>query len=104
MDRIEKLQQFLLQNPTDSFLKHALALEYIKLQQDEKALNLFESIIAADENYVGTYYHLGNLLFKLKNTQKAIAVFEKGMQMAKLLKDGHAYNELQAALEAIQDI
>lgn len=104
MDRIEKLQQFLLQNPTDSFLQHALALEYIKLQQDDKALALFESIITNDENYIGTYYHLGKLFYKLNNTPKAIAIFEKGMQIAKVLKDNHAYNELQAALEDAQDI
>ncbi len=103
MDRIEKLQHFLLQNPTDSFLQHALALEYIKLQQDEKALALFESIITQDENYIGTYYHLAKLLLRLNFAQKAINTFEKGMVIAKTLKDNHAYNELQAALEDAQD-
>jgi tetratricopeptide (TPR) repeat protein len=103
MDRIEKLQHFLLQNPADSFLQHALALEYIKLQQDEKALVLFESIIAQQPDYIGTYYHLGKLLLRLHFAQKAIDTFEKGMVIAKTLKDNHAYNELQAALEDAQD-
>ena len=37
MDRIEKLNEFLKDNPADSFVQHALALEYIKLGSDEKA-------------------------------------------------------------------
>jgi hypothetical protein len=31
MDRIEKLKTFLMSSPADSFLQHALALEYIKM-------------------------------------------------------------------------
>ncbi|MCX6337980.1 MAG: hypothetical protein NT153_11990 [Bacteroidetes bacterium] len=36
---------------------------------------------------------------KLEQTQLAIDWYEKGMTAAKLAKDQHAYNELQAAYE-----
>jgi len=99
MDRIEKIKEFLKDNPTDNFLRHALALEYIKSGEELTARNLFEAILTEDPNYIGSYYHLAKLLEKLEQTQLAIDWYEKGMAAAKLAKDQHAYNELQAAYE-----
>ena len=61
-DRIEKLRDFLVASPGDPFLKHALALEYIKIGDDITARKLFEEILEADPVYIGSYYHLGKLL------------------------------------------
>ena len=99
MERIEKINEFLKTNPKDNFLRHALALEYIKIGDDLKARILFEEILTESPDYVGSYYHLAKLLEKLELTDKAIACYEKGMIAAKEAKDNHAYNELQAAYE-----
>ncbi|HVF80287.1 MAG TPA: tetratricopeptide repeat protein [Flavisolibacter sp.] len=99
MDRIEKLKAFLTQNPEDSFVQHALALEYIKLGRDNEARELFETILRRDEAYIGSYYHLAKLLERTGETDGAISVYEKGMKMAKAAKDNHAYNELQMAYD-----
>ena len=102
MERIEKLNAFLAQNPADSFVQHALALEYIKLDKDGEAKALFESILARDEKYIGSYYHLGKLLERVGDNGAAIGVYKKGMEMAKEAKDNHAYNELQAAYDDLE--
>ena len=99
MERIEKLKAFLAQNPADSFVQHALALEYVKLNRDDEARKEFESLLARDENYVGSYYHLAKLLERMNKTEEAIACYEKGLQVARDTKDNHSYNELQAAYE-----
>ena len=99
MDRIEKLKAFLEQNPADSFVQHALALEYIKMNREEEARTEFEALLARDEKYVGSYYHLAKLLERANETEAAARCYEKGMEVAKGLKDAHAYNELQAAYE-----
>lgn len=99
MDRINKLQQYLLASPSDSFLRHALALEYIKIGNDTEARNLFESILTDDEKYVGSYYHLAKLLERIGENELAIKWYEKGMAVAKEAGDQHSYNELQAAYE-----
>jgi Tfp pilus assembly protein PilF len=99
MDRIEKIQEFLRSNPNDNFLKHALALEYIKLNDDAKARQLFEDILSGSPDYIGSYYHLAKLLQRNGETEAAIQWYEKGMTAAKEAKDQHAYNELQAAYE-----
>lgn len=99
MDRIAQLQEFLKDNPEDSFVQHALALEYSKRGDDEGARTLFEAILNRDENYVGSYYHLAKLLERQNKTEDAVRWYEKGMQIAKKLGDNHAYNELQMALD-----
>ena len=87
MERIEKLKEFLQANPTDSFLQHALALEYIKIGNDEDARRLFEEILNREPGYVGSYYHLAKLLERMEQTDEAIAMYEKGMQESKKAGD-----------------
>ncbi len=99
MDKIEKLNEFLKATPKDNFVRHALALEYIKIGEDLKARILFEEILTESPEYIGSYYHLAKLLEKLEKTELAIEWYEKGMLAAKQAKDNHAYNELQAAYE-----
>ena len=104
MDRINKLQEYLKSSPTDSFLRHALALEYIKLDDDTQARKLFESILSDDPKYVGSYYHLAKLLERTGENELAIQWYEKGMAAAKAAADQHSYNELQAAYEDLVDM
>jgi Tfp pilus assembly protein PilF len=99
MDRINKLQEYLKSTPKDSFLRHALALEYIKIGDDAQARTLFESILSDDQKYVGSYYHLAKLLERNGENELAIQWYEKGMAAAKEAGDQHSYNELQAAYE-----
>jgi len=101
MDRIAQIKQLLLATPNDSFLKHALALEYIKLNDDAAARQQFEELLAHEPGYVGSYYHLGKLLERAGNNAAAISVYEKGMEMAKAANERHAYNELQSAYEEL---
>ncbi len=99
MDRIEKIHELLQQMPGDNFLRHALALEYIKLNRDNEAKVLFEAILKDEPGYTGSYYHLGKLLERQGETQKAISCYEKGMEESKKANEQHTYNELQSAYE-----
>jgi len=101
MDRIQKIKEFLLQQPNDSFLQHALALEYIKLGNDEEAKKLFQEILNRDPSYIGSYYHLAKLFERNQQLEDAIKVYEKGMEEAKKLGEQHAYGELRSAYEEL---
>ena len=101
MDRITQLKQFLQANPGDNFLKHALALEYIKIGEDGTAKSIFEEILTLDPAYIGSYYHLAKLLERTGDTNAAIAWYEKGMEAAKKAGDKHAYGELRSAYEEL---
>jgi Tfp pilus assembly protein PilF len=101
VDRIAKLKEFLIANPVDSFVQHALALEYIKLGDDEGARRLFEEILNREPGYIGSYYHLGKLLERNEKTEEAVKVYEKGMEEAKKAGDNHAFGELRGAYEEL---
>lgn len=99
MARIDQIQQLLQGNPKDNFLKHALALEYIKVGNDTDAGKVFEALLSNDPSYVGSYYHLAKLYERAGETAAAISTYKNGMEMASAAKDMHAYNELKNAYE-----
>jgi tetratricopeptide (TPR) repeat protein len=101
MDRIEKLKEFLKAEPADSFVQHALALEYIKVGDDEEARKLFDALLAREPGYVGSYYHLAKLLERTGNTNAAIKVYERGMEEATKAGDSKALGELRGAYEEL---
>jgi Tfp pilus assembly protein PilF len=101
MDRIAKLKEFLQASPGDNFLKHALALEYIKIGDDPTAQSIFEEILTQDPDYIGSYYHLAKLLERTGDTDAAVKWYEKGMEVAKKAGDLHALGELRSAWEEL---
>jgi len=101
MDRVEKIIEMLRENANDSFLHHALALEYIKLGNDNEARKLFELILENEPGYIGSYYHLAKLLERIGETDNAIKVYEKGMGEAKRAGDIHSLSELRSAFEEL---
>lgn len=101
MDRLQKLKEFLEKDPHDSFLRHALALEYVKIGDDVQAKTVFEALLKDNPGYVGSYYHLGKLLERLGETDNAIAIYQKGMDEAKKSGDMHAFGELRGAYEEL---
>ena len=103
MNRIEKLKEFLAGSPGDSFLLHALALEHVKIGDDEQARPIFEQLLAADPAYTGSYYHLGKLLERSGDPDSARRVYQTGMEECKKAGDLHALNELRNALEEITE-
>jgi Tfp pilus assembly protein PilF len=103
MDRIGKLKEYMKTAQKDSFLQHALALEYIKVGDDEAARKLFNEILKREPTYIGSYYHLGKLLERIGDPAKALRVYERGMEVAKIADDHRSYSELQAAYEDAED-
>ena len=95
--RIDQLLKFLEANPGDSFVKFALALEYIGQRDDEKGLMFFTQILEHDPDYTGTYYHLGKLYERLNKKEEAEKTYREGLKRT-LGKDLKANQELQEAL------
>lgn len=95
--RLEKLLEFIKNEPNDEFLQYALATEYLRLGDQEKALEYFEGLVANHPNYVGTYYHLGKLYEQVGRKDDAITVYQKGIEVTRAARDNHAMSELQSA-------
>lgn len=103
MDRIAKIKEMLASGGEDAFLEHALALEYIKIGNDEEATLLFNTLLNRQPDYIGSYYHLGKLLERKGDFKGALIIYENGMKEARKQNDNHTYNELQAAYEDAED-
>lgn len=102
MSRIEKIIEMLSIGGKDSFLQHALALEYIKIGKDDDALAQFNDLLEREPDYVGSYYHKAKLLEKNGKIDEALDTYEKGMEVAKRINDKHSYNELMMAKEELE--
>lgn len=98
MDRLKALLEFHEEDPDDSFTRFALAREYLKHDQPEKALEYFQGLVRDDPGYVGTYYHLGKLYEALGRKDDAIETYRSGIRVAQRSKEFHALSELQDAL------
>jgi Tfp pilus assembly protein PilF len=103
MDRIEKLKEFLAADPNDSFIRHALAMEYLALGEEATARGLLEDVLERDADAVGSYYQLGKLLERAGEDALALQWYERGMEAARRAGEKRAYNELQTAYDDLAD-
>lgn len=103
-NRIQKLLDFLENEPDDPFLKYALATEYLNADEPAKALDYFEDLINNHPDYVGTYYHIGKLYEKLGRKEDAISVYRKGMTVAGNARDAHALSELRGVYNSLMGL
>lgn len=102
--RIEQLQEFLKDDSNDSFLKYALALEYVIIGKNDTAINCFLQLIKEDINYVATYYQLGKLYESLNDVEKAIEIYKNGIKIAQKLENKKTLLELQEAYYMLIEI
>ena len=100
--RIEKLKQYLAEEPNDPFNLYALGTEYLSLAHPT-ALFYFEKLLLEHPQYLATYYQLGKLYQSLGQTTEAISVFEKGISLAREQQKTKTMNELRSALNEILD-
>lgn len=103
MERLERLFQFLRDNPGDDFVLFAIAREYDTRGDLEKAMAYYLQLIEKAPDYVGTYYHLGKLYEKKEAFGEALKTYGRGMEAALQAGDRHAYNELAGARLALGD-
>lgn len=103
INRLEHLLEFIIKEPEDPFLKYALATEYLRLNNTEKALSFYLELVNKHTDYVGTYYHLGKLYEQLNQQNDALKIYEQGIEVAKRIKDQHALNELLGVYNTLQD-
>lgn len=99
--RIDQIHKLLQDNPGDSFLNHALALEHMKVGDEDGARDLFEQLLSRDPGYVGSYYQLARIYEKQGERQKAVDTYEKGIGEAAKAGDDLSLRELRAALDEL---
>lgn len=101
--RIEKLKNFLLDEPEDHFTRYALALEMFLAEQHEESELQFRRILDADPQYLAVYYQYGKLLESMQRYKEALHIFESGLPVAKAQNNLRTWKELTAARDALTE-
>jgi len=95
------LEEFLAEDPNDSFSRYALALEMEKAGEEPAAIAGLEKVIALDPKYVAAYYHLGRLLVKNGRAEQARSVYTQGLTVSAEAGDQRTHSEIQDAIDSL---
>ena len=96
--RIAQLRSFLELRPNDPFVHYALALELKQAGEAAESEVRFREVLQRFPEYVPTYFHFGQLLEELGQTDEARTIYERGIACAARCGDSHAERELRGAL------
>lgn len=102
MSRLNQLLDMLKDEPNDTFLRYALAMEYAKLDQPEEALTHFNQIIHQNPDYVAAYFMAGRSAEQKSDIDLAKAYYRRGIDTAQRIGDSHAAGEISAALMMLE--
>ena len=100
-NRLEVLKSMVAQNPTDSFSRYGLAMEYTNSGDLQGAIQEYQALLAVNPDYSAAYYHGGQTLEKLGRREEARALYRKGIEATTRIGDLHTRSELQAALDLL---
>jgi tetratricopeptide (TPR) repeat protein len=100
--RKQVLEEFLSQDPNDSFSRYALALELEKEGKEPEAVKQFKEVMARDPDYVAAYQQLGRLLGKTGLIEEARDVYRRGISAAVAAGDQRSRIEMQEALQMLE--
>ena len=99
--RLETLKGLAEANPSDSFVRYGLAMEYRNTGDLESAVREFRGLIERDPNYAAAYFHGGQTLEKLGRNEEAATIYREGLEAAERKGDRHTRDEIQAALDLL---
>ncbi len=102
MERIHLLNEYIKEDPGNPFNYYALALEY-QHTEPNKAVPLFEHLLANHPDYLPTYYTAAMFMADHQQTEQAIEVFQKGIDLASMRNETKTVAELQNALSMLED-
>ena len=63
--RRQRLEEMLAEDPTDSFCRYGLAMDYASAGEDETAAKVFAELLRMSPEYVPAYLQAGQVLARL---------------------------------------
>jgi Flp pilus assembly protein TadD len=99
--RKQQIEEMLVEDPNDPFLRYGLAMEHVSAGQDEDAVHCFQELLKVAPDYVPAYMQAGRTLARLDRENEARAIFQTGIAVARQKGDQHAADEMQGFLEGL---
>lgn len=101
MSRREQLEALLADDPHDSFLHYALAMEEKSAGDPAAALTRLTDMEARFPDCVAAYFQRGQILSAEGEGEAAAAVLTRGIAVARRVGDLHAAGEMQGLLDLL---
>ncbi len=98
MDRIAALNDILTQNPSDTFARYGLAMEYSKQGDLDRALGEFSILLKTNPDYTAGYFMAAQTLARADRIAEAKAMLTDGIASAHRTGNLHAQSEMEAML------
>lgn len=93
--------EYIKEDPQDAFSRYALALEYMKENNDQEAALLMDHLYKTNPEYLPNYYHYGKLHERLGQPELSREIYNKGIILARSQGDQHTMSELRSALDLL---
>ena len=101
MNRREKLEAMLADDPHDQLLRYMLAMELDKAGDNDRSLSYLGRLMDDTIPYVPAFLMAGQQLTRLDRVEEARSVFQRGIDAARSQGDDHAHEELQRFLSEL---
>jgi|SRR6516162_319325 Tfp pilus assembly protein PilF len=99
--RKQQLEEMLKEDPTDSFLRYGLAMEFVSEGNDAEAVQQFQTLLKTDLDYIPGYHQAGLALVRLGRTAEARQMLTAGIAAAERQGNMHAAEEMSGTLSGL---
>ena len=99
--RREKIEEMLLAEPNDTFLRYSLAMELDKEARHEESLRLVAALMDDSPPYVPAFFMSGQQLARLGRIAESRDALRRGIDVARAQGDQHAAGEMSEFLASL---
>ena len=101
MNRREKLEAMLADDPQDQLLRYMLAMELDKEGNPDRSLSFLNGLMDDAIPYVPAFLMAGQQLTRLDRIAEARVAFQRGIEEAQEQGEAHAFEELKRFLSEL---
>ena len=102
MPTVQQIETLLADNPDDTFLLYALAMELDNEGKNDRSLSIFAQLKQQDPPYVPAFFMSAQQLVRLDRIDEAKLDLEKGIEEANAQNDAHAAGEMTEFLTSLR--
>jgi cytochrome c-type biogenesis protein CcmH/NrfG len=102
MDKVASLKEILEQDPTNTFARYGLAMEYAGRGETAAALGEFDRLLGDHPEYTAGYFMAAQTLAKAGRHADAKQRLVEGIGCARRTGNQHAQREMQAMLDEME--
>ena len=101
LSRRQRIEQMLITDPADRFLKYGLAMELAKENQFDQSLAILQELADAQPPYIPAFFMAAQQLAQLQRVAEARQQLVAGIEQATSQQDHHAAREMSEFLDAL---